>query len=80
MRTRVQRLLYVIHQPVILIIAFYVLAWTIPTGVKYLFVSTAALIAKLVLYELLIRRFKPSRWLFGMKASQQHLPVHTLQS
>jgi glucan biosynthesis protein C len=61
---------YVIHQPVILIIAFYVLAWTIPTGVKYLFVSTSALIATLVLYELLIRRFKPLRWLFGMKTSQ----------
>jgi glucan biosynthesis protein C len=66
---------YVIHQPVILIIAFYVLAWNIPTGVKYLFVSTAALIATLVLYELLIRRFKPLRWLFGMKTSRPHLPV-----
>lgn len=71
---------YVIHQPVILIIAFYVLAWDIPTGVKYLFVSSAALIATLVLYELLIRRFKPLRWLFGMKTSRPHLPVHTLQS
>jgi len=71
---------YVTHQPVILIIAFYVLAWDIPTGVKYLFVSTAALIATLVLYELLIRRFKLLRWLFGMKTSQPHLPVQTLQS
>jgi glucans biosynthesis protein C len=58
---------YVIHQPVILIIAFYVLAWNIPTGVKYLFVSTAALIATLALYELVIRRIKLLRWLFGMK-------------
>jgi len=71
---------YVIHQPVILIIAFYVLAWNIPTGVKYLFVSMAALIATLVLYELLIRRFKPIRWIFGMKTSQSHLPVQTSQS
>jgi glucans biosynthesis protein C len=71
---------YVIHQPVILIIALYVLAWNIPTGIKYVFVSMAALIATLVLYELLIRRFKPLRWLFGMKSSQPHPPVQTLQS
>ncbi len=60
---------YVIHEPVIVIIAFYVLAWDIPTGVKYLFVSTAALIVTLLLYELVIRRIKPMRWLFGMKSS-----------
>jgi peptidoglycan/LPS O-acetylase OafA/YrhL len=71
---------YVIHQPVILIIAFYVLAWDMPTRVKYVFVSMAALIATLVVYELLIRRFKPLRWLFGMKTSQRHIPVHTGQS
>jgi glucan biosynthesis protein C len=58
---------YIFHQPVIVIIAFYILWWSLASGVKYLVVSTAALITTLVLYELLIRRIKVSRWLFGMK-------------
>ncbi len=68
---------YILHEPVIIIIAFFVLAWDIPTGVKYVFVSTAALLITLALYELLIRRIKPIRWLFGMKTSQPHLPAPT---
>lgn len=68
---------YVIHEPVIVMIAFYVLAWNIPSGAKYPFVSIAALLATLALYELLIRRIKPIRWLFGMKTSQPRLPSPT---
>jgi glucans biosynthesis protein C len=71
---------YIIHEPVIVIIAFFVLAWDIPTGVKYVFVSTAALLVTLALFELLIRRIKPIRWLFGMKTSQPHLPAPTPHS
>jgi len=71
---------YVIHEPVIVMIAFYVLAWDIPSGFKYPFVSIAALLATLALYELLIRRFKPIRWLFGMKTSQPRLPSPTTPS
>lgn len=70
---------YVIHEPVIVIIALYVLAWDIPTGVKYLFVSMTALIVTLLLYELLIRRIKPMRWLFGMKSSHPRLPAPSPQ-
>ncbi len=71
---------YILHQPVIVIIAFYILSWSLAQGVKFLVVSTAALIATLVLYELLIRRIKVSRWLFGMKTSQPLQLEHTLQS
>jgi peptidoglycan/LPS O-acetylase OafA/YrhL len=61
---------YILHEPVIIIIAFFVLAWDIPTGFKYVFVTTTALFATLAIYELLIRRIKPIRWIFGMKNSQ----------
>jgi hypothetical protein len=71
---------YILHEPVILIIAFFVLAWDISTGIKYVFVSTAALLVTLALYELLIRRIKPIRWLFGMKTPQSHLPAPTPHS
>jgi glucans biosynthesis protein C len=66
---------YILHEPVIIIIAFFVLAWDIPTGIKYVFVTTAALLTTLALYELLIRRFKPIRWLFGMKNPRSQPPV-----
>lgn len=71
---------YILHQPVIVIIAFYMLSWALAPGVKYLVVSTVALIATLVLYELLIRRIKVSRWLFGMKTSQPLQLEQTVQS
>jgi glucans biosynthesis protein C len=65
---------YVLHHPVIVVIAFYTIPWDIHIGIKFLFVSTAALIATLVLYDLLIRRWKITRWLFGMKPLKPHQP------
>jgi len=61
---------FVIHPTVILIIAFYILPLNLDPGIKFLIVSTTALIATLVLYELLIRRIKVLRWLFGLNASK----------
>jgi len=54
---------------VIIIIAFFVLAWDIPAGIKYVFVTMASLLLTLAIYELLIYRIKPIRWIFGMKNS-----------
>jgi len=58
---------YVLQQPAIIAIAFYVVEWDIGVGLKWLIISTLALALILVLYELLIRRFNGMRWLFGMK-------------
>jgi len=63
---------YVLHYPVIVVIAYYTLTWDINMVVKFLFVSTTALLATLLLYDLLIRRIKISRWLFGMKPLHKH--------
>ena len=67
---------YLLHYPVIVVIAFLTLAWNINMGVKFLIVSTVALIATLVLFDLFIRRIKVSRWLFGMKSSHELQPEH----
>ena len=64
---------YILHYPVIVVIAFFTFSWDINMGVKFLIVTTAALITTLVLYDLFIRRINVSRWLFGMK------PLHTPQ-
>jgi len=63
---------YVLHHPVIVVIAFYTIPWDISLGIKFLIVSTAALIATLLLYDLLIRRWMVTRLLFGMKPLTPH--------
>jgi peptidoglycan/LPS O-acetylase OafA/YrhL len=66
---------YILHEPVIIIIACFVLAWDIPTGIKFVFVTTVSLLVTLAIYELLIRRIKPIRWIFGMKNPQPRSPA-----
>jgi glucan biosynthesis protein C len=58
---------FVIHHPAIVLIAFYVVQWNLGIGVKWLIISTQALLLILAVYELLIRRVNGIRWLFGMK-------------
>lgn len=66
---------YILHEPVIIIIAFFALAWDIPSGMKYVFVTTASLLVTLTIYEFLIRRIKAIRWLFGMKNPHPQPPA-----
>lgn len=58
---------FVVHHPVIVLVAFYVVQWNMGMGLKWLIISTLALVLTLSVYELLIRRVNPMRWLFGMK-------------
>jgi glucan biosynthesis protein C len=58
---------YVVHQPAIVVIAFYVVQWDMGILPKWLMISTLALALILVVYVLLIRRVNWIRWLFGMK-------------
>jgi len=63
---------YVLHHPIIVVIAFYTISWDISLGIKFFFVSTAALIATLLIYDLLIRRWNVTRVLFGLKPRSSH--------
>ncbi len=58
---------YVLQQPAIIVIAFYVVQWNMAILPKWLIISTLALALTLAVYELLIRRINGMRWLFGMK-------------
>jgi acyltransferase-like protein len=62
--------LYVIHQPVIVAIAFTVVGWTAPSIVKYIVIVAASFAICVVLYERLIRPFRPTRFLFGMTSAR----------
>ncbi len=56
-----------IHQPVIIFIAFYAVQWEVHLLIKLLVVVIGSFAASLGLYEFLIRRIGPVRALFGMK-------------
>jgi len=59
---------YILHQPVLVCIGFFVVKWQIPDLLKYPIIAIPALILILGLYEFLVRRSNPLRFLFGMKA------------
>ena len=61
---------YVLHQPVIVAIGFFVLGWGLPAIVEYLLISVMALIGTLLVYDLLVRRTPVTRFLFGMKVKR----------
>lgn len=71
---------YILHEPAIIIIAFFVLAWDIPTGIKFVLFTATSLLVTLAIYEFLIRRIKPVRWLLGMKNSQSQPPASATHS
>jgi hypothetical protein len=60
---------YILHQTVIVAIAFVVVGWDISVAVKYVAILVAAAAGTLLIYEFLVRRISPVRFLFGMKAA-----------
>ena len=64
---------FVLQQPAIIDVAFYVVQWNLGVLTKWLLISTLSLALTLALYELLIRRINAVRRLFGMKP--RHRPL-----
>jgi peptidoglycan/LPS O-acetylase OafA/YrhL len=58
---------YLLHQPVIILISYFVVQWEASILVKLLVILISSFLITLGLVELLIRPFKPMRMLFGMK-------------
>jgi glucan biosynthesis protein C len=58
---------FFIHQPVIILIAFFVVQWQISSLLKLFIVVLTSFAVSLGSYELLVRRIPPIRALFGMK-------------
>ena len=57
---------YMLHQTVIVIIAYFIRGWTLPVGLKYLFVVVTTFAFNMALFEFAIRRNHVLRFLFGM--------------
>src|SRR6266542_154506 len=58
---------YVLHETVIVVIAYWVLTWRIGAGAQYLLIVLSSLTATLLLYEVGVRRTRVTRLLFGLK-------------
>jgi glucan biosynthesis protein C len=58
---------FLLHQPVIMVIAFYVVQWQTGIPLKLLTVVLGSFVVTLAIYELVIRRIGPLQVLFGMK-------------
>ncbi|MFC1936677.1 acyltransferase family protein [Chloroflexota bacterium] len=60
---------FMIHQPVIIFIAFYAVQWEVDILIKLLVVVIGSFALSLGLYELFVRRINLFRALFGMKSN-----------
>jgi peptidoglycan/LPS O-acetylase OafA/YrhL len=58
---------YILHQTVLIVLAYYVIQWSIPIAVKFIVLSTATLTICVLIYDLIIKRNNVTRFLFGMK-------------
>ena len=62
---------YLFHQTIILWVGFYVIGWDMGILLKLLIISVVSFTAIIILYELLVRRFNPVRFLFGMRQKRK---------
>ncbi len=60
------------HQPVIMVIAFFIVQWDVAILPKLLAVVLGSFVVTIGLYELIIRRSDPLRVIFGMKSRRLH--------
>jgi glucan biosynthesis protein C len=61
---------YILHQTVIVAIGFYIAHWDASLILKFSILSTSSFVIILATYDLLIKRIKGLRFLFGMKSKK----------
>ena len=62
---------YILHQPVLLCVGFFVVRWSIPVLGKYFVILGISFLVIMTIYEFLVRRFNVMRVLFGMKVKDK---------
>jgi peptidoglycan/LPS O-acetylase OafA/YrhL len=59
--------LYILHQPIVVAVAYGVVDWGAPMAVKYGVIVMASLVLTVAAYDLLVRRTRMTRFLLGMR-------------
>lgn len=62
---------YILHQTIIVIVGFYIASWDVGVIMKYFILSTVSFVLIIALYDLLIKRIKVLRFLFGIKTKMR---------
>jgi glucan biosynthesis protein C len=63
--------MYILHQTVIIFIAYFVVQWNLGPLFKYTIIVLASLTATTLIYDLLVKRFNLTRFLFGMRLKKK---------
>ncbi|MGW8380659.1 acyltransferase [Streptomyces sp. ODS28] len=59
--------MYVLHQPIVVAVAYGVVGWSAPIPVKYAVIVVCSLAGTWAAYDVLVRRTRITRFLFGMR-------------
>jgi len=70
--------IYILHQPVILGVGYFIVPLALPIAVKYLVILTLSFGITLGLYEFGVRRWNAMRRLFGLKPLRRAAPARDL--
>jgi glucan biosynthesis protein C len=62
---------YILHQTVIVIIAYYVVQWDASVLAKFVTIVVTSFVTTVVLYDVLIKRTNVTRFLFGMRPKKK---------
>ena len=71
---------YILHQPVLLCVGYFVVQWAIPDLLKWMIIFPTSFVVIVALYELLVRRFNLMRVLFGMKSLARPVGLQTKET
>lgn len=67
---------YVLHMTPIVLIGFFIVQWEANALLKFLVIVLSALIVTLLVYDIGVRRTRPTRFLFGLKPTESHEKPH----
>lgn len=70
---------YLLNQPIILVLAYYVTQWHVSLALKFAFIGITSFVSTIALYEL-VRRVAFFRWLFGIPQKAEVKKVNKLFS
>jgi surface polysaccharide O-acyltransferase-like enzyme len=66
---------YILHQTVLIVLAFYVIRWDTSISIKYFALSLSTLLICVLVYDFVIKRNNFVRVLFGMRYIKKNTPV-----
>ena len=71
---------YILHQPVLLCVGYFVVRWAILPALKFVTIDTISFTIIMILYELVVRKFNLLCFLFGMKVPSRSTVAHVQEA